>query len=169
MYASNRNLYVNDRVGSWPVYIQKSAIYIQAVICVHLTVKKVSINKITAPNYELDVNGTANANNLYALNEVRAPLITATNYFNMDVQYIRREYTVPGNNRSYYNLPCPQGYQILSGGGGHRDNNSAARDITINYSGPDPNNPSIAWRLMVTNTSGSSRAVVLFCNCAKIR
>ncbi len=129
---------------------------------------KVAINK-TMPNYELDVNGTANANNLYAQNEVKAPLITASTYFNMDVQYIKQEYSVPGNTRWTQTLYCPNGYQIVSGGGGHRDSNSAGWDIRIAYSGPDPSNSKIGWRLMLVNTSSSSRAIVMFCNCAKIR
>jgi hypothetical protein len=77
--------------------------------------------------------------------------------------------TVSGNTRWTHTLYCPTGYQIVSGGGGHRDNNSAGWDIRIAYSGPDPSSPSTAWRLMLVNTSSSSRALVMFCNCAKIR
>lgn len=129
---------------------------------------KVAINRMI-PNYELDVNGTVSATNLYGDNNIHAPYIAASGYFDMSVLYIKREFTVSGNTRSTYSQACPQGYQILSGGGGHRDSNSAAWDIKVNYSGPDPNNPSTVWRLILSNTSSSSRAAVMFCNCAKIR
>ena len=138
------------------------------VIGNNLQARRIAINK-TSPAYELDIFGTASANNLYAQNEVLAPLITATSYFNMDVQYIRRDYSAPGNSRWTQTLYCPSGYQIVSGGGGHRDSNSAGWDIRIAYSGPDPSSPKTGWRLMLVNTSSSSRAIAMFCNCAKIR
>jgi hypothetical protein len=138
------------------------------VIGANLQAKRIAVNK-TFPNYELDVNGTVYSNNLYAQSTVLAPLITASTYFNMDVQYIRRDYSVGGNTRWTHTLYCPPGYQIVSGGGGHRDNNSAGWDIKIAYSGPDPSAPTTGWRLMLTNTSGSSRGISMYCNCAKIR
>jgi hypothetical protein len=59
------------------------------VIGTNLEARRIAVNK-TFPNYELDVNGTVYSNNLYAQSTVLAPVITASMYFNMDVQYIRR-------------------------------------------------------------------------------
>jgi hypothetical protein len=88
---------------------------------------------------------------------------------NMGTQYIPYQYSIPGHNWSRFTATCPSGTQVIGGGGGHRDNNSAQRDIVINYSGPHPDNPTRSWRFLMNNTSGSSRAVQVYIICAKVK
>ena len=95
--------------------------------------------------------------------------IKASGNFLIDMKYVSNEWTIGGNNRSVRYLNCPAGYQVVSGGGGHRDFNGAANDIRIAYNGPDPASPTTTWRLISVNSSGSSRAMIIYCNCAKIR
>jgi hypothetical protein len=114
---------------------------------------KVGINKVTAPTEALDVNGN----------------VKASGVFLIDLTTRRHEFTMPGNSYYYATLPCPSGYRLITGGGGHRDYNSALRDIELSYNGPDPDAPTTTWRILVQNTSSSSRAIVIFCNCAKVQ
>ena len=65
-------------------------------------------------------------------------------------------------------LACPSSTRALGGGGGHRDYNSAALDITVNYSGPDPADPEHKWRVILTNNANVGRAIRVYCNCARI-
>jgi len=113
----------------------------------------VAINKSGAPTAALDVNGD----------------IKASGNFLMDMQYIRRDYTLGANTRLSWSIPCPAGYQVISGGGGHRDDNSAANDIKLSYSGPDPDAPTTQWRVLMNNTGSHSRAIIVYCNCAKVK
>jgi hypothetical protein len=77
--------------------------------------------------------------------------------------------TLPGHSRGYFPCACPAGYRLLSGGGGHRDYNSAQIDITVNYSGPDNSDPTHVWTVLANNDSGSSRAIRVWCTCAKVQ
>jgi len=95
--------------------------------------------------------------------------ISTSGNFILDVKYLTREFTIDGNSYAILYLSCPAGYRLLSGGGGHRDANSAVQDISIAYSGPDAANPSGRWRLAANNTSKNSRAMIIYCNCAKIK
>jgi len=113
----------------------------------------VAINKTGIPTATLDVNGD----------------IKAAGNFLMDVQYIRKDYTLNANTRLSWSMECPAGYQVISGGGGHRDNNSAANDIKLSYSGPDPDAPTTKWRVLMNNTGTRSRAIIVYCNCAKVK
>lgn len=88
---------------------------------------------------------------------------------NMGIQYVYRDFTVPGNSRGELPCSCPQGTQLIGGGGGHRDWNSAADDIKVNYSAPWPGSETSTWRMIVDNTSGSSRAVRVYAICAKVK
>ena len=64
---------------------------------------------------------------------------------------------------------CPNGLKAIGGGGGHRDYNTAAQDIKINYSGPDPGNDS-RWKVIATNTNTTQlRAVRVYAICAAIQ
>lgn len=112
---------------------------------------KVGIGK--APTEKLDVAGN----------------ITYTGTLNMGVQTVYVDYSVGGNTRSTIPCQCPSGTRLIGGGGGHRDPNSAARDITVNYSAPSTENPNIIWRVIVTNSSGSSRAIRVYAICAKVQ
>lgn len=66
--------------------------------------------------------------------------------------------SLPGENRGYYAATCSTGFYAVSGACGHRDQNSAADEIQLNYNGPDPSNVR-TWRCWVRNTSGDSRAI----------
>ena len=46
---------------------------------------------------------------------------------------------------------CPAGKVVIVCGCGHRDFNTAAVDIIINYSGLNPSNPSTQWRCILDN------------------
>jgi hypothetical protein len=117
------------------------------------TGERVGVNMNTEPAATLDVNGD----------------IKARGNFLIDMQYKSSEYSIPGNTKNFHTISCPSGYRLVSGGGGHRDWNNAASDIKLNYNGPDPASPSTTWRVISHNTSGSSRAMIIFCNCAKIQ
>lgn len=81
--------------------------------------------------------------------------------------YVRYDFSLAGDTRVHFVLACPSTHPHVTGGGcGHRDNNSAARDITINSSSPDSTNPS-GWRCLMDNNSSSSRAVFWWSVCAK--
>jgi hypothetical protein len=95
----------------------------------------------------LTVNGTIDAGLIYQFND----------------------YVLSSGNLGLYTIACPSGTRLISGGGGHRDFNVAAADITVNYSGPDLFAPLSNWRLLVTNGNGSaSRTIRIYCICAKI-
>jgi hypothetical protein len=80
----------------------------------------------------------------------------------------RSDVTLNGNSYAYWYVACPSDHPVLiSGGCGHRDFNSAQSDITVNYSGPDPANPTGQWRCMVTNSNGSSRAILIYAVCSR--
>lgn len=104
------------------------------------------------PTEKLDVNGN----------------ITYSGTLNMGVQIISKDFNISGNGRGDFNCGCPAGTKLIGGGGGHRDWNSAVSDIELAYSGPHPDNLNF-WRIMVQNTSGSSRALRIYAICAKVR
>lgn len=94
--------------------------------------------------------------------------ITYSGVLNMGVQIISKDYTMTGNSRGDYNCGCPAGTKLIGGGGGHRDWNSAVNDIEVAFSGPHIDNHNF-WRIMVQNTSGSSRAIRVYAICAKVQ
>lgn len=113
----------------------------------------VGIGKTTpSPGISLDVNGD----------------IAYSGRLHMGIQYVKSDFTVGGNSTADYNCGCPTGTKLIGGGGGHRDWNSAVRDIEIAYSGPHPDNTNY-WRVMLQNTSGSSRALTVWAICARVR
>ena len=76
---------------------------------------------------------------------------------------------MPVNFISEIFCACPNGLKAIGGGGGHRDYNTAAQDIKINYSGPDPGNDS-RWKVIATNTNTTQlRAVRVYAICANIQ
>lgn len=95
--------------------------------------------------------------------------ITYSGVLNMGVQTVYFDYSVGGNTRATIPCACPSGTRLIGGGGGHRDSNGAARDITVNYSAPSTENPNTTWRVIVTNSSGSSRAVRVYAICARVQ
>jgi hypothetical protein len=79
------------------------------------------------------------------------------------------EYTLGSSQLGSYTISCPAGSRIVTGGGGHRDFNVAAADISVSYSGPSLSSPLTTWRLILYNTHGSaSRTVRIYCICARI-
>ena len=94
--------------------------------------------------------------------------LTVGGAINMGYTSLFEEYAVPGNFVSWRVISCPAGQKLLFGGGGHRDLNTDAIDIVINYNGPDPNNPLSVWRLVVHNMSVLPRIVRIYCTCARI-
>lgn len=68
----------------------------------------------------------------------------------------------PGNNNCWSQRSCST--QVIAGGCGHRDINSAVQDIEVAYSGPISNK---TWLCQVDNTSGSSRAYEIWWLCKK--
>ncbi len=112
---------------------------------------KIGIQKVQ-PTQALDVNGN----------------ITYSGNLMMGVQYVSKDLSVGGNTIGDYNCGCPAGTKLIGGGGGHRDWNGAVRDIEIAYSGPHSENLNV-WRVMLQNTSGSSRAIRIYAICAKVQ
>ena len=94
--------------------------------------------------------------------------LTVTGNINAGFVSQFRDTNISGNSYGEYGIGCPAGTYLLSGGGGHRDYNNAQADVTLNYSGPNSANPN-EWLIRVTNTSGSSRAIRIYCNCARLR
>lgn len=123
---------------------------------VAITVKRngfVGINRVDEPTEALQVNGN----------------IKASGNVIVDVEYVRRDATITGNSRQSFYMSCPEGKKVIGGGGGHRDLNTAMYDIQVHYSGPDPSANGNRWRFYIHNTSGSSRALLLYCICAKVQ
>lgn len=80
--------------------------------------------------------------------------------------YVRAENSMGGNTWGGLNAFCPANTYLTGGGCGHRDNNSAQQDIRVDYAGPHPNAPTTAFQCLLTNTSGSGRAVRAWAICA---
>ena len=95
--------------------------------------------------------------------------ISYSGKLNMGIQYVIRDFSISGNSRGSYNCSCPAGYQLIGGGGGHPDYNSAASDIKVNYSGPYVGYEKGTWKVIVSNTSGSSRGIRVYAICAKVK
>lgn len=101
-----------------------------------------------APAYELDVTGDARVSGSLNLG-----LVTVS-----DTQPVS-----PGSQGS-----SPSGTRLL-GGGEFRQFSASAVDITRNYSGPDPDNPTTAWPLYAQNSGTVARDVYITCNCARMQ
>nr|WP_316639890.1 DNRLRE domain-containing protein [uncultured Roseateles sp.] len=84
----------------------------------------------------------------------------------VDVVYLRTTFDASGNHLHDHNLQCPANRVLMSGGCGHRDFNTAASDIRIEYAGPHDSAPRSAYRCIVENTSSSSRAILMYAVCA---
>jgi hypothetical protein len=95
--------------------------------------------------------------------------LTVNGMIGAGLTYQFNDYVLSSGNLGLYTISCPSGTRLISGGGGHRDFNTAAADITVNYSGPDFTAPLSNWRLLVTNSNGSaSRTIRIYCTCARI-
>jgi hypothetical protein len=111
------------------------------------------IRHVLNPAEALDVNGN----------------VKVSGSFLIDLEYVKQEVSLGGKEYSSYLLTCPPGKKVIGGGGGHRDYNSAIKDIHVGYSGPDFYGDPNRWLLYIYNSSGSKRALVLYCACAKVQ
>lgn len=110
-----------------------------------------------------------NGDALFSSNATVGNNLTVNGAIGAGLTYQFNDYVLSSGNLGLYTIGCPSGTRLLSGGGGHRDFNTAAADITVNYSGPDLSAPLNNWRLMVTNGNGSaSRTIRIYCICARI-
>jgi hypothetical protein len=95
--------------------------------------------------------------------------LEVTGRLNVGMNYFFSDYVIDGGTRITTSMTCPSGSQMVSGGGGHRDSNGAARDIVVNYTGPNPGNELNSWRVIMTNTDGSaSRSVRIYVICSRL-
>jgi hypothetical protein len=107
----------------------------------------------TTPTYKLDVTGDAQISGSLALG----------------LTTVSGTATVVPSTLQYIAISCPNGTRLLTGGGGYRQLTVAAIDITLRYSGPDPDRPTTTWMLYAQNTGTSNRDVYITCNCARIQ
>jgi hypothetical protein len=107
----------------------------------------------TTPNYKLDVTGDAQISGSLKLG-----------YTTVSGMVSQASNTAIG-----LLIACPAGTYLLGGGGGCRPSSTNQINLNINYSGPDPDNPTTKWLLATTNTNSSGRDVYIFCNCARIQ
>ncbi len=84
----------------------------------------------------------------------------------MNLQYINHSYSITGNYISWAEMSCPGGSYVIGGGCGHRDGNSASKDIQVNFAGPKPGAERSTYACRVHNTSSSSRAIRMSVICA---
>ncbi|MFN7937853.1 MAG: DNRLRE domain-containing protein [Bryobacteraceae bacterium] len=62
---------------------------------------------------------------------------------------------------------CPSSFPVaIAGGCGHRDFNTAADDIIVNFTGPEAGTTN-SWRCILKNTNSATRAVQVWAVCAK--
>lgn len=116
------------------------------------------------PSARLDVNGSILSTKLDVNGDIKY-----SGTLDMGVLTVKKEFVIePANVTQQEQLGCPSGYTLLTGGGGHRDFNYAAQDITVNYSGPDLANNNI-WRLILSRSGNDGRACIIYVKCAKIK
>jgi hypothetical protein len=145
-------------------------------------VEKLYVNGNAKVEDHLTVSGTANLLGNLAIGTQAAPTerlyvsgdakietdLTVNGNINMGYSSNSSDVAVNGNWLSVLYLTCPAGQKLLTGGGGHRDPDTNAQNIVVNYSGPDSANPTTRWKLIVTNNGPLPRMVTIYCNCAKI-
>ena len=119
------------------------------------------------PRFVISDNGNVgiNTTNPQAKLEVNGSVYVSGGISGIHVNRIMNTYSLGGKKRAEYFCNCPAGTKLIGGGGGHRDYNGAAGDIQVNYSGPLPGYENTTWRILVRNTSSSSRAVVVWAMC----
>lgn len=78
---------------------------------------------------------------------------------------VRKVFDASGKHIHDQNISCPSGTFLLGSGCGHRDFNTAASDIRVEYLGPHDLAPTTAMRCIVENTSSDARAVLMYATC----
>jgi len=84
----------------------------------------------------------------------------------VNLTYVRKTFDAQGKHIHDQNAQCPVNTFLIGGGCGHRDFNTAASDIHVEYSGPHDSGPRSAWRCIVENNSSANRAVLLYAICS---
>ncbi len=92
--------------------------------------------------------------------------ISYTGTLNMDMQLTTQNAVAPALSTFAVSVTCPQGYQVLSGGGGHFEGFGDV-DIKIFFSGPT--SAMNGWIVRGTNSGFVARNVSASCTCAKIK
>jgi hypothetical protein len=125
------------------------------------------VGPIITPRFVIADNGNVGINTTdpQAKLEVNGSVYLTGTVIGIGIKRVERSFSLGGKKRAEYTCNCPTGTKLIGGGGGHRDYNGAATDIQVNYSGPYPGGESTTWRLLVYNTSSSSRAVVVWAMC----
>ena len=62
----------------------------------------------------------------------------------VNLTYVRKVFIAAGKSIHDQNVQCPANTFLMGGGCGHRDFNTAASDIKIDYSGPHDSGPRLA-------------------------
>jgi hypothetical protein len=78
---------------------------------------------------------------------------------------VRKTFDATSRTINDQNVQCPVNTFLYGGGCGHRDFNSAASDVRIEYVGPHDSAPRSAMRCIVENTGSSSRAILMYAIC----
>jgi hypothetical protein len=84
----------------------------------------------------------------------------------VNLTYVRKTFDAAGKHIHDQNVQCPVNTFLLSGGCGHRDFNTAASDIKVEYSGPHDSAPRLAWRCIIENTNSANRALLMYAVCS---
>jgi hypothetical protein len=79
---------------------------------------------------------------------------------------VRKTFDASGNHLHDQNVQCPANTFLVGGGCGHRDFNTAASDIKVEYAGPHDLGPRTNYRCIVENTSSASRAILMYAVCS---
>jgi hypothetical protein len=80
--------------------------------------------------------------------------------------YVRKVFDTSGRTINDQNVQCPVNTYLVGGGCGHRDFNTAASDIKVEYAGPHDSAPRTAYRCIVENTNSASRAILMYAVCS---
>ena len=131
---------------------------------------RVGINT-NGPAEALDVKGNiTTSGSINATSSITTSGSVSATTFNLGVQYVYLDYTATGTGAySVHSISCPNGTQLIGGGAGARDDNSAIEDIRLAYSGPDSSNPNGTWLVRLVNSSYSDRAIRMYAICAKVK
>jgi hypothetical protein len=83
----------------------------------------------------------------------------------VNLTYVRKSVDVTSRTINDQNAQCPVNTFLLSGGCGHRDFNTAASDIRVEYAGPHDSAPRSTYRCIVENTGTSNRTILMYAIC----
>jgi hypothetical protein len=83
----------------------------------------------------------------------------------VNLTYVRKSFDVTSRTINDQNTQCPVNTFLVSGGCGHRDFNTAASDIRVEYAGPHDSAPRSAYRCIVENTGTSNRTILMYAIC----